>query len=118
MVNPDQDGNCGDTSVKVTATPDRVLWDMGLATKTCYDPGRAWRKGMTDAAKTTCGYTYRVTSESEPGVVFELEARIAYQVRWVCSGACTSTSGTLGLVDAPAGTGAMRVLQRQTVVVE
>jgi hypothetical protein len=36
----------------------------------------------------------------------------------VCSGTCTRSAGSLGMVDAPAGTGAMRVLQRQTVVVE
>jgi len=72
---------------------------------------------MTDAATTTCGYAYTVTSTSEPDGVFALSARIQYEVDWVCSGSCTSDAGTLGLVDAPAGAGALRVLQRQTVVV-
>jgi len=107
----------GGTSVTVTAEPERILWDMGPETKTCYAPGREWRDGMTDAAKTNCGYAYEVTSHFEPGGVFELSATIQYRVDWVCSGACTSGSGSLGLVDAPAGTGTLRVLQRQTVVV-
>ncbi len=108
----------GGTSVTVTARPDRVVWDIGPATKTCYVPGRAWHSGMTDAATTTCGYTYEVTSRSASNGAFALSATIQYQVDWVCVGACTSGSGSLGLVDAPAGVGRMQVLQRQTVVVQ
>lgn len=108
----------GDTSVTVTAEPDRVLWEMGPETKTCYGAGREWRSGMSDAATTTCGYTYAVTSASQPDGAFALSAAIRYQVDWVCTGACTSSTGTLGLVDAPAGTGALQVMQRQTVVVQ
>lgn len=108
----------GGTSVTVTAAPDQVLWDMGAETKTCYAAGREWQSGMSDEATTTCGYTYRVTSASESDGVFALAATIRYQVDWVCTGACASSSGTLGLVDAPAGTGALRVMQRQTVVVQ
>lgn len=107
----------GGTSVTVTAEPDRVVWDLGPGVTTCYDPGRVWRAGMTDEALTTCGYTYAVTSIAEPEGVFALSATIQYQVDWVCTGACTGSSGSLGLVDAPAGTGSLRVLQRQTVVV-
>lgn len=108
----------GSTSVTVTAEPDHVVWDVGPGSKTCYDPGRVWSTGMTDDAVTSCGYTYAATSASEPGGAFAISATIRYQVDWVCSGACTSSSGSLGLVDAPAGTGSLRVLQRQTVVVQ
>jgi hypothetical protein len=108
----------GGTSVTVTARPDRVVWEMGTAPTTCYSPGRAWRPGMTDAAETTCGYTYSVTSGSQPGDAFDLAAQIHYQVDWTCAGTCTSDTGSLGLVEAPAGTGSLQVLQRQTVVVQ
>jgi hypothetical protein len=47
----------GGTTVSVRAVPSRVLWDMGPSTKTCYGPGAEWRRGMTDAARTSCGYT-------------------------------------------------------------
>ena len=107
----------GGTSVTVTARPDRVVWDMGPETKTCYAQGREWQAGMTDDATTTCGYAYTVTSDSAPDGAFALSARIQYEVDWVCTGACTSNAGTLGLIDAPAGAGTLRVLQRQTVVV-
>ena len=107
----------GRTAVTVTAKPDRVVWQTGAGSKVCHDAGRVWSPGMTDAAKTACGYTYRVTSDAEPGGVFVVSAVIGYRVNWVCRGACTSGAGSLGLVDAPAGTGRLRVLQRQTVVV-
>lgn len=108
----------GGTSVTVTAEPERVMWEMGPETQTCYAAGREWRSGMGDAATTTCGYTYRATSASEPDGVFAIAATIRYRVEWVCAGACPRGSGTLGLVDAPAGTGVLRVLQRQTVVIQ
>jgi hypothetical protein len=107
----------GATRVTVSATPDRIVWDMGPASKTCYGPGREWLKGMTEAARTDCGFTYAHTSDEEPGQRFALAAVIQFEVNWVCSGACTANAGTLGLVPAPAGTGALTVRQRQTVVV-
>jgi hypothetical protein len=108
----------GATQVTVTAVPDRIVWDMGPASTTCYGPGVEWRVGMTDAARTSCGFTYAHTSDSEPGGAFSVSATVQYGVDWVCSGACTSNAGTLGLIDAPAGTGTLTVLQRQTVVVQ
>ncbi len=107
----------GGTAVTVTATPDRVVWDMGPGETTCFDAGRAWVDGMGDDAVTRCGYTYDETSTDEPEGVFGVTATISYAVDWSCSGVCTATSGSLGLVAAPAGTGTVRVVQRQTVVV-
>lgn len=108
----------GATRVTVSAKPDRIVWDMGPASKTCYGPGREWLEGMTDAARTDCGFTYVHTSDEEPGQQFALAVVIQFEVNWVCSGACTANAGTLGLVAAPAGTGALTVRQRQTVVVQ
>jgi hypothetical protein len=108
----------GGTSVTVTAMPRQVVWDMGPGSIRCYAPGTVWRREMTDAARTSCSYTYAATSDSEPNGEFAIAATIRYQVDWICAGACSTGSGSLGLVDAPAGGGAMRVLQRQTVVVQ
>ena len=108
----------GGTAVTVTAAPDRVVWDMGPEVTTCFDAGRPWTDGLGDDAVTSCGYTYEQTSRSEPGDVFSVRATIGYDVAWSCSGACTSDSGSLGLVDAAAGEGRVRVVQRQTVVVQ
>lgn len=109
--------SAGGTTVAVRAVPTQLVWTMGPSLVTCYGPGRRWVHGMTDAARTTCGYAYRVTSDREPDGRFPITARIRYQVRWVCTGACSASGGDLGLVDAPAGASTMRVLQRQTVVV-
>ena len=107
----------GGTAVTVTAKPERVVWDMATGGTTCFDAGRPWTKGMGDEAVTRCGYTYEQTSSAEPDGVFRVAATIGYDVDWTCSGVCTTGAGSLGLVDAPAGAGAVRVVQRQTVVV-
>jgi len=107
----------GATTVTVTAAPSQVVWDMGTSSETCYSAGSPWHRGMTDSATTSCGYTYGHASESQPHGVYAITATIRYQVDWTCRGTCTTAAGSLGLVDAPAGAGTMRVLQRQTVVI-
>ena len=109
----------GRTAVTATAVPNVVTWTMGDGSQAfqCGDAGRPWESSYTDAAQTDCGYTYRTMSASQPGGVFHITATISYFVTWTCTGACTSTNGTLGLVAAPAGNGSIRSLQRQTVVV-
>lgn len=109
--------NAGATTVTVTAAPSQIVWNLGPASITCYGPGKPWEQGMSDAATTTCGYTYETSSVDEPDGSFAISATIRYQVAWTCAGACPTTGGDLGLVDAPAGTSTLRVLQRQTVVV-
>jgi hypothetical protein len=107
----------GATTVTVEAAPAQIVWNLGPNPITCYGPGEAWGQGMTDAASTTCGYTYKETSDSEPHGRFQITATIRYQVTWSCSGTCPTNGGDLGLVNAPVGASTMRVLQRQTVVV-
>lgn len=96
--------SAGGTSVTVTARPDRVVWDMGPATTTCFSAGLAWASGMTDAAETTCGFTYSVTSRSQP----DLSARIQYQVDWTCAGCAPVTPGVSGWSRHPLGAGRCR----------
>jgi len=108
----------GATTVTVTAAPSQIIWNLGPASTTCYGPGKPWVQGMTDSASTTCGYTYQESSGDQPDGRFAITATIRYRVTWSCTGTCPSTGGDLGLVDAPAGAAAMRVLQRQTVVVQ
>lgn len=109
----------GATSVTATAVPNLVTWNMGDGSPAfqCGDAGRPWRSSYTDAAQTDCGYTYRTLSARKPDGVFQITATISYFVTWTCTGACTSTTGNLGLVAAPAGRGSIQSVQRQTVVV-
>ena len=108
----------GGTSVSVAAVPEQVRWEMGPDATTCYEAGRPWTNGLGDGAVTGCGYTYDRTSQGQPGGEFAVAATIRYAVTWTCAGACTTDSGSLGLVDGPTGTGSLRVVQRQTVVVQ
>ena len=107
----------GATTVTVTAAPSETVWDLGPSSITCYGPGRPWEQGMSDAVTTSCGYVYETTSVDQPEGRFGVSATIRYQVTWTCTGACPTTGGDLGLVDAAAGSGTLRVLQRQTVVI-
>jgi len=108
--------SAGPTSVTVTATPVRVEWDMGAETVQCGDAGRAWRKGMTDAATTTCSFAYESIDDSS-GDAHDVSAQLVYAVTWTCSGTCLTPSGDLGEVASPAGeTTTIEVRQRQTVV--
>lgn len=109
--------SAGATTVTVIAAPSQVVWNLGPTSITCYDPGKPWEQGMSDTATTTCGYTYKTSSAGQSDGRFAISATIRYQVTWTCSGACPTTGGDLGLVDAPAGTSTLRVLQRQTVAV-
>ena len=106
------------TTVTVTAAPAEVTWALGSETTTCHGPGQAWVTGMTDAASTACSYTFKESSFDEPAGSFAITATIRYHVTWACSGTCPSADGDLSLVEAPVGASSMRVLQRQTVVVQ
>jgi hypothetical protein len=108
----------GATSVTVRAAPSVVTWDMGPASHACAGPGRAWTRTLGGSARTTCGFTYAQTSKDQPGGSFPVSAQITYDVDWTCAGACLAAAGTLGQVQAPPGTGSIRVDQRQTVVTQ
>lgn len=110
--------SAGPTTVSVTAAPRRVEWDMGPETVNCPGAGRAWTEGMPENAPTSCSYTY-VDMEDPYGDRWRVSAQIVYDVDWTCTGACLASAGTLGDVTAPPGeTTTIRVLQRQTVVVQ
>lgn len=113
----EQTVSAGPTSVTVVAQPTRVAWDMGTETHYCYDAGRPWVQGMTEAAQTTCSYAY--DSLADPtGDIHQVSAELVYAVTWSCSGACLSPEGDLGEITSPAGAAtSIEVRQRQTVVV-
>ena len=108
----------GATTVTVTAVPETVAWDMGPGTRICYSAGREWKVGkMPRGSKTSCSYTYKRVSDFEPDKKFKVAATITYQVDWTCAGNCSIDEGTLGHVRGPTGGAAIRVSERQSVVV-
>ena len=109
--------SAGSASVTVTASPVRSSWDMGDGSGTsCPGPGRRWVRGMTSAERTNCSYAYDRVSDFESGGKFTATASLVYQVDWTCAGPCLAREGSLGEVDGPASSTAIRVGERQTVV--
>jgi hypothetical protein len=116
----------GGTAVTVTAEPSKIEWAMGDGyTKVCRNAGRAWVKGMTDAAKTSCGYAYDTISvrtksgKYDPDGRFGVTAQFFYEVRWSCTGVCSASGGALGEYPGPLSpVTEVQVRQRQTVVTQ
>lgn len=113
-----ESATAGPTTVTATARPVQARWTTGDGgSTTCASAGKPWVKGMTDAARTDCSYVWSTPSNRESGGTFELTATLMYEVTWTCSGACLITNGSLGQVPGPTATGAIRVGERQSVVV-
>jgi hypothetical protein len=107
----------GGTSVTVVAQPVRVSWDLTEGATSCEGAGRPWLSSMTSRAATECSYTFETVSSGQPGEAFAVAATLTYDVNWTCSGACLVGAGSLGEVDSLPGRTAIRVGERQSVVV-
>ncbi len=76
-------------SATVTATPASVTWDMGNGDQVvCSGPGTPYDFGRPEEQQSTdCSYTYRHSSTSRPGGVYQVSATMTYDVSWSASGA-------------------------------
>jgi hypothetical protein len=101
-------------SVVVKVKPRSVLWDMGDGEEVeCKGPGYPWVKGMLNTANTGCKYSYTDSVGDQ-----EISATITYRVKWICKGACSSTTGELEDFDgAEVGEASLSVHEFQTLVV-
>lgn len=104
-------------SVTVTATPLRVSWDLGEGQTSCASGGKKWVTGSGAGASSDCSYAFQRVSDFEPGGKFRVSAVVTYDVEWACTGNCISPGGSIGEVSGPAGASAIRVGERQSVVV-
>lgn len=109
--------SAGATTVHVEARPVRADWNLGEGTISCADAGRAWIRGMDSDEETSCGYAYSSTSHDQPRERYPVTATIVYAASWTCVGQCTSDGGSLGEVSGLPGESALRVGERQSVVV-
>lgn len=110
----------GPASVTLTATPSRLEVETGdgAPATNCYDPGRVWKPGMTDAATTTCSYAYP-SIDNPAGSSYTVVGRLHYEISWTCTGLCSAPAGELGEYAAPDSTAnQIEVRQRQTVVTQ
>jgi hypothetical protein len=93
----------GRVSSTVTVEPVRALWSTGDGSRvSCAGPGIEWAPGMPEDA-TDCSYTYRSSSDAEPGGTFTLSVTVELDVAW------SSTTGASGALPAMSRTA------RQTV---
>ena len=87
----------GGVTSTVTATPERVVWDMGQGDSvTCEGPGLPYEPNLPDDAQPSdCKFTYRASSAGRPDKTFIVRATIEYHVTWSASGA--AGGGDLGI---------------------
>jgi len=93
-IDPDQwqpvsaTASAGNVTVTTTATPERVVFDMGNGDSvTCRGPGTAYDPGRPAAGQTTrCAYTYRRSSAHRGEGRYVVTATVLYRVAWSASG--------------------------------
>lgn len=100
-------------SVTATATPTRVVWNMGDgSTVRCAGPGTAWRPGTDPrAASPDCGHRYTWPSGGQPGGSYSMRATVTWTVRWQAS---TGQAGAVPDMTTTAAV-AVRVTESQAV---
>lgn len=79
----------GGVTVTVTATPTRVLWDMGNGdVVVCDGPGTPYETSRpAEEQATDCSYTYRHTSAGQPGDAYQVTATVEWDASWTVTGA-------------------------------
>ena len=84
----------GLVTVEVAATPERVLWNPGDGNSLeCLDAGVEWSPAVNDGG-TTCGHTYTSGTADEPGLVYQAEATIEWDLTWSINGVDQGSFGT------------------------
>lgn len=106
--------SAGGVTSTVTATPERVVWDMGQGDSvTCDGPGVAYIPSLPDDAQpSTCRFTYPASSARTDDRTFTVRATIEYHVTWTASGA--AGGGDLG-ISRRSSTTSVRVAELQAL---
>lgn len=80
--------SAGNVSVTTTATPDRVVYDMGNGDRVaCSGPGTPYDPNRPAADQSTdCSYTYRRSSAGQPAGRYTVTATVFYRVGWTATG--------------------------------
>ena len=88
--------SAGGVTSTVTATPRRVVWDMGNGDSVvCEGPGVPYVPRVPDEEQNAdCSYTYRRSSAREPDEAFTITTTLEWDVAWVAVGA--PGGGSLG----------------------
>jgi hypothetical protein len=111
----DAEATLAGLTVRVTATPLQVSWDLGDGSDPvlCYGPGTPYDPAVDDdAQRTDCSHVYRDVSTGEPGGVYHASATTTWSLAWQAS---TGETGTLPDVGRTT-TFDLTVTERQAVV--
>lgn len=106
--------SAGGVTSTVTATPERVIWDMGQGDSvTCDGPGAPYDPSLSDDAQPSdCRFTYPASSARAPGQTFTVTATVEWHATWTASGA--AGGGDLG-ISRQSSTTAVRVAELQAL---
>ena len=97
----------GPVTTTATATPTKVVWDMGDgSTVTCDGPGTPYDPS-SPAATTTCSYTWPAAG------TYTVTATTYWSVSWSATGA--AGGGSLGVQAGPAADVTVHVVQSQAI---
>ncbi|HEX9767205.1 MAG TPA: hypothetical protein VGA36_10615 [Nitriliruptorales bacterium] len=79
----------GGVTVTATASPQRVVWDMGNGDAVvCTGPGTAYDASRRSAEQSTdCSYTYARSSAGQPSEAYVVTTTIEWDVSWSVVGA-------------------------------
>ena len=107
----------GGVSATVTATPSRVVWNMGDgSTVTCRGPGNAYDPSRDPSLQPTdCSYTYQAPSKSQPGGRYAVSVRVYWHAVWTSRG--VAGGGDLGEIAGDPRTSEVTVDVVRAVVV-
>lgn len=88
--------SAGGVTSTVTATPTRVVWDMGQGDSVvCEGPGVPYRPELPDDQQPSdCSYTYPRSSAGQPGQAYQVTATVEWETTWAVTGA--PGGGSLG----------------------
>jgi hypothetical protein len=99
--------SAGTVSTTATATPTKVVWDMGDgSTVTCDGPGTPYDPARPTST-TGCSYTWPKAGS------YQVTATIYWSVSWTAAGA--PGGGSLGLKPGPPSEMAVRVTESQAI---
>ena len=110
----DRTAAAGPVSATVSASPVRVEWDMGNGDAvTCRGPGRVYEQRFAGRPEATdCRYTYRHSSASQPGEVYDVTGTVVWTATWAGS---DGNGGDLGELTSQT-TQPVRVAEVQALV--
>lgn len=106
--------SAGGVTATVTATPQRVTWDLGNGdTLVCDGPGVPYDPSTpSDEQATDCSYAYTQTSAGQPGDAFQVTATVEWTVAWTVTGAAGGGSLPALFTSSPV---AVRVAEMQAL---